>query len=81
MEPMFVYGERTKHRKEMKLLEGKKITTNPDPEIRNGEGESLNKDIGLQQRAPQFGKECQTPGKELYSWVWMGHSEFCCFTI
>lgn len=83
MEPMFVYGEKTKHRKEMKQAPGggKKITTKPDPEISNGEGESLNKDVGLQQRAPHFGKECQTPEKELFSWVWMGHSEFCCFTI
>lgn len=73
--------KKTKHRKEMKLLGKKIITTNPDPEISYGEGESLNKDVGLQQRAPQFGKEGQTPEKELYRWVWMGHPEFCCFIL
>jgi len=44
-------------------------------------GESLNKEAGLQQSAPQLGKECQTPGQGLHDWVWMGQFEFCCFTI
>lgn len=34
-----------------------KIMNKPDPEISHGEGESLNKDTGLQQRAAQFGKD------------------------
>lgn len=54
---MLVYGEKTKHKKEMKQAPGKKkITTKPDPEISHGKGESLNKDTELQQRAAQFGK-------------------------
>lgn len=60
MEPMFVYGEKTKHRKEMKQAPGggKKITTKPDPEISNGEGESLNKDVG-------FSRELHTSAKNV----------------
>lgn len=41
---MFVYREKTKHRKEMKQAPGgkqkKKITIKPDPEISHGKGET-----------------------------------------